>query len=322
MCHFMVQEGIVLGHRVSSSGIDVDKPKVEEVEKLAPPISVKGVWSFLGYAGLLEDIRRSQKKLVAAPIIAAIDWSLPFELMCDASDHAIGAVLGQMKDKMIYSIYYASKTLDDVQLNYTTTEKELLAIVWDFKKFLAYLVGTKCANQLKRRCIPEKNVELVLYDCHASPYGGHHAGDRKASKVEAIKLQTNDAKVVAAFVKKNIFSMFGTSCALISDEGTHFCIWLLNNLLAKYGVRHRVATSYHLQTSGQVEVSNREINQILEKTMNANRKDWAAKLDDALWSYRTTYKTPIGESPYKLIYGKACYLPVELEHKAYWPLKS
>ncbi|XP_070021432.1 uncharacterized protein LOC142181311 [Nicotiana tabacum] len=102
------------------------------------------------------------------------------------------------------------------------------------------------------------------------------AVDYESKWVEEIALPTNDAMVVAVFVKEHIFEIWDST----------------------------VATSYHPQTSGQAEVSNREIKQILEKTVNVNRKDWAAKLDDILWPYRTTYKTPIGASPYKLVYGK------------------
>nr|XP_009623513.1 uncharacterized protein LOC104114708 [Nicotiana tomentosiformis] len=310
--------------------------------------------------------------------------------MCDASGHAIGAVRGQRKDKMFYSIYYASKTLDDALLNYTTTEKEMLAVLWAFEKLRAYLVGTKvidhidhatikylftkrnprlspwyadyvnylvsgvlppeieskarkrflhdvnfyywdepflykqCADQLMRRCIPKKedaHAFVKKYDqCqrtgtitkrHEMPlnnileveifyiWGINFIGPFPLSRenkcillavdyvskwVEAIALPTNDAMMVAAFVKKNIFSRFGTPRALISDEGTYFCNRLLNNLLTKYGVSHRVAMTYHLQTSGQAEVSNREIKQILEKA--------------------------------------AYHLPVELEHKAYWAIKK
>ncbi|GJZ60461.1 reverse transcriptase domain-containing protein [Tanacetum coccineum] len=146
------------------------------------------------------------------------------------------------------------------------------------------------------------------------------AVDYLSKWVEAKALPTNDARVVCKFLK-TLFSRFGAPRAIISDRGTHFCNDQFAKVMLKYGVTHRLSTAYHPQTSGQVEVSNRGLKRILERTVGENRASWSDKLDDALWAFRTAYKTPIGCTPYKLVYGKACHLPVELEHKAYWALK-
>jgi hypothetical protein len=170
----MVREGIVLGHRVSERGIEVDRAKIEVIEQLPPPVNIRGIRSFLGHASFyhrfikgfshiarpltnllakdvpfefddacLKSFNILMKELISAPIIQPPDWSLPFEIICDSSDYAVGAVLGQTKDKKHYAIAYASRTLTGPQLNYMTTEKELLAVVFAIDKFRSYLVGAK-----------------------------------------------------------------------------------------------------------------------------------------------------------------------------------
>ncbi|GJT72399.1 reverse transcriptase domain-containing protein [Tanacetum coccineum] len=133
---------------------------------------------------------------------------------------------------------------------------------------------------------------------------------------EAQALPTNDARVVITFLKK-LFCHFGMPKALISDIGTHFYNKIMEKTMKIYGVNHRFSTSYHPQTSGQVENTNISLKRILEKTVKDNSAIWSRKLDDALWAFRTAYKTPTGTTPYKLIYGKNCHLPFEIEYRAY-----
>ncbi|GJV92876.1 DNA-directed DNA polymerase [Tanacetum coccineum] len=365
------------GHKISKSRIEVDRAKVDVIAKIPHLTIVKGVRSFLGHAGFyrrfiqdfskiartmthlleketpfvfskdcIDAFETLKKKLNEAPILVVPDWNLPFELMCDASDFAIGAVLGQCKMKHFQPIHYASKTMTEAQIHYTTTEKEMLTVVYAFEKFRSYLVLSKSIvytdHSALKYLLSKQDVKLRLLRLE----NPHKDVLENKDTNENFPLETLGVISSGSTPWFADFANFHADNFIIcADQIIRRCVHgqeafdILKachegltgghhgaNLTAKkvfdvVWVTHRLATTYHPQTSRQVEVSNRGLKRILERTVGENRASWSDKLDDAIWAFRTAFKTPIRCTPYKLVYGKSCHLPIELEHKAYWALK-
>nr|GEW63979.1 hypothetical protein [Tanacetum cinerariifolium] len=216
--HFMIKEGIVIGHKSSKEEIGVDKAKVDVITKLPHPITVKGIRSFLGHAGFY------RRKLTEAPILIAPDWDMPFELICDASDFAISAFLRQRQEKHFRPIHHASKILERDEMQQNSIQVCEIFDVWgiDFMGPFPSSRGNK----------------YILV-----------AVDYLSKWVEAKALPTNDAQVVCKFLK-NLFARFETPRAIISDRGTHFCNNQFAKVMLKFGVTYRLVNPYHPQTSG------------------------------------------------------------------------
>ncbi|XP_070046866.1 uncharacterized protein [Nicotiana tomentosiformis] len=327
-CHFMVNEGIILGHKVTAHGIEVDKAKEvyknkSSITKPLTQLLAKDA-KFIFNVECLRAFELIKEKLVSAPIMVT-DWSQPFEIKCDASDVVVGAVLEQQRDKMFRPIYYASRTLNDAQVNYATTEKEFFVVVFGFDKFRSYLVGSK----------------VIVHTDHS------------ALKYLLSKKESKPFEIREEFPDEQIFSI-----ATVSERPP----WYedIANFLASGWLPHDLTRDQRRKLQGEVKsylwddqflfklyadgvirrcVPEGEMaiilshchdgaarghyggNRIAAKLVSASRKDWFVKLDEALWAYRTAFKTTTGTSPFKLVYCKSCHLPVEIEHKAYWVIK-
>nr|GFB06944.1 reverse transcriptase domain-containing protein [Tanacetum cinerariifolium] len=215
----------------------------------------------------IQAFRTLKYKLTKAPILIARNWDQPFELMCDASDYAVGAILGQRIEKNFRPIHYASKTMNQAEANYTTTEKEMLAVVYAFEKFHSYLIMNKS----------------IVYTDHSALKYLFAKKDAKARLLRWILLlQEFDFKVIETRGAEN-YAADHLSCLENPDRGTHFCNDQFSRVMAKYEVTHRLSTAYHPQTSGQVEVTNRGLKHILERTAYENSliyKERTKKLHD------------------------------------------
>ncbi|RDX96229.1 Retrovirus-related Pol polyprotein from transposon opus, partial [Mucuna pruriens] len=254
--------------------------------------------------------------------------------------------------------------MDPVQMNYTTTEKKLLAIVFALDKFRAYLLSSTVIVFFDHAALKywlkklDAKLRLIRW-MHFLQEFNLEIRDKKgtnntvADHLSCIKGKVNPIPIRDDFSDEqlllvahsqswfvDIFNFLIASTfppngwrqeplepmmqklfvpkALISDQGTHFSNRAMSSLLEKYGVLHRIATPYHPQTNGQAEVFNREIKKILLKMVHPNRKYWSRLLDDALWAHWIAYRTMLGMSPYWIVFGKACHLLAEIEHRTYW----
>ncbi|XP_071906082.1 uncharacterized protein [Coffea arabica] len=282
--------------------------------------------------------------LTSPPIIQLPNWNLPFEIICDASDHAVGVVLGQKVGKAAHAIYYSSRALNETQLNNSTTENELLAIIFALEKFRLYLLGFKVIvfsdHTALRYLMTKKDAKprliqwrLLLQEFDLKIRDKRGAKNLVADHLSRVPVIVEEFSLKEAFPDEHLlFVNFSLPCYadivnyLVTNQFPAGWSKAQKDKL-KGDAKYFIWDDPYLwkRCADQIMrrcVSNREIKSILKKMVRPNRKDWSLRLDDALCAYRMAYQTPIGMSPYSLVYGKLCHLPMEFEYKAFWMIKQ